>query len=89
MKAAVCRKFGFTTVDLGQDLVDAGGPDKRFRMSVVLGQVLVDGALQVAHSRKAAAPNPFLTELAKPPVDKIQPRRSCRGVVKMEAPMRR
>jgi hypothetical protein len=58
-------------------------------MSVVLGQVLVDGALQVAHSRKAAAPDPFLAELAKPPVDKIQPRRSGRGVVKMEAPMRR
>jgi len=61
-------------VDLGQNLLDAGGPDKRFRMSVVFCQVLVDGALQIAHTRKAAAPNPFLTELAEPPVDKIQPR---------------
>ena len=31
-------------------------------MSVVLGQVLVDGALQVAHTRKAAAPDPFLAK---------------------------
>ena len=53
----------------------------------MLGQVLVDGALQIAHTRKAAASNPLLAELVKPPVDKIQPRRSGRSVVQMEAPL--
>src|SRR5690348_9572871 len=47
----VCIQNSFTMIDLGQNLVDAGGPDKRFRMSVVLCQVLVDGALQIAHTR--------------------------------------
>ena len=69
----VCIQNSFTTVDLSQNLFGAGGPDKRLRMSVVLGQVLVDGALQIAHTRKAAASNPLLAELVKPPVDKIQP----------------
>ena len=31
-------------------------------MSVVLGHVLVDGALRVPHTRKAAAPDPFLAK---------------------------
>ena len=61
----------FTTADLGQDLVNAGGPDEGFRADIVLCKVFMDRALQVGYVRKAAATNPLLVELSKPAVGEI------------------
>ncbi len=72
-------------VDLGQNLLDTGGPDKRLGVGVVLRHVIVDGAYQIGHARKAPATNALLAEFAKPAIGEIQPRRPGRGVVEMEA----
>ena len=50
----VCPKNDFTFLDFVENRVDGGAPDKRPRVRVVMGQVVVDGRHQLLDATKDA-----------------------------------
>lgn len=46
--------------DLGQDVRSRGSPGEGLGISVVLGDVQIDGELQLGHAGEAVAPNPLV-----------------------------
>ena len=74
-------------MDLRQDLVDAGGPEKRLRLLVVLLQILFDGLDEFANAVKHTPAEALLTQFSEPTLDEIEPGGSGGRGMGMEAPM--
>jgi hypothetical protein len=74
------------TIHLGEDLVGRFGPLERLGIGVVLGDVAVDGGLQVDDRVKAAAPETAAGERGEEGLDRVQPR--ARGGGEVEHPAR-
>lgn len=59
--------------DLGEDVAGAGGPDERFGIDVVMGDIQIDGHLQFRHAGEAVAPDALVGDVAKEALDHVQP----------------
>ena len=70
-----------------QDRIDVFGPDKRLGIFVVQPNILLDGGHQVRHAAEDASTDTLACDLSKPSLRQVQPRRTCRRKVKMEAGM--
>ena len=84
MSLVVCPKNGFAFLDFVENRVDGGAPDKRPRVRVVMGQVVVDGGHQLLDATKDAAAKTLLRQLAEPALDEVEPggarRDDARGI---------
>ena len=72
------------TIHAGGDLAGGLGPDEGFGIIVVLGDVAVDGGLEVDDRMEAAAPEPATAKGREERLDGIQPR--ARGWGEVEGP---
>src|SRR5207247_7678160 len=70
-----------------QDGVGILGPDERFRLVVVMRQVLADRALEGRHTRRRAAADAHARDVEKPPFDEIEPGAAGRHEMKVHARM--
>ena len=70
-----------------QDRMDVFGPDKRLGIFVVQPNILLDGGHQVRHAAEDASTDTLACDLSEPSLHRVQPRRTCRRKVKMEAGM--
>ena len=61
--------------DLLQDVASSLGPDERLGVGVVVGDVLADGRYQVRHTGEHPPAQPLDGDIAKEPLDHIQPGR--------------
>ena len=60
--------------DLGEDVLEIGGPDEGFGVVVVCGDVVIDSLLQDLDVAEAAASNALGGDVAEPAFDHVQPR---------------
>lgn len=72
---------------LGEDDLCALGPHKGFGISVVAIEIVVDGVLELGNARERDAPDPLLRDLCEEALNQIEPRRTGRREVHMEAAM--
>ena len=61
-------------VDLEDDVVRGFCPDERFRVGIVVFDVVVDGAFELRHAGESAAADTLCGDLPEPALDKVQPR---------------
>lgn len=73
--------------DLGKDVVGRCGPNEGLGVAVVMRDVLGDGTLQVGHAGETVALDAVLGDVAKEPLDHVQPRGAGGGRVHDEARM--
>ena len=59
--------------DFAEDEIRIRSPDKGLAISIVMGQVLVNGLLQLTHAAEGAAANASCGDLRKESLDLIQP----------------
>jgi class 3 adenylate cyclase len=84
----LCRgggKRGFRSRDLGQDVGGTSSPDERLRIDVVMGDIQIDGQLQLGHAGEAVAPDALIGDVAEEALDHVQPRCARRSEVHDEA----
>ena len=81
----VCPKNDFTLIDLVKNRVDGRAPDKRLRVGIVMGQVIVDGRHQLLHTTENTPPETLLRQLAEPALDEVEPGGARRREVQFEA----
>ena len=81
--------IGLDECDLGEDFAGGRGPGERFGGGVPVGDVVADLFHQDGDRGEGAASDGLAGDDPEPGLDLVDPRRSGRGVVKMEAPMRR
>src|SRR5215217_9341931 len=72
------------TIQLGGDLAGGFGPDEGRGSVVVLGDVAVDGILQLDDRAEDAAPEPAPGQRGEEGLDRVQPR--ARGGREVEGP---
>ena len=75
------------TLDSGDDFVGVGGPDEGFWLPVVLGEVAIDGGLEVDEGAEDTAFEATLRQFGEEAFDGIEPRARGRGEVESEALM--
>jgi hypothetical protein len=68
-------------------LVNSFRPNKRFGVLFVVLDIILNGFNEITDALETATSNPFTSNLSKPSLHQIQPRRTCRCEVKMEARM--
>ena len=68
-----CLKCLFAAVELLDDRIHRGGPDKRLGVGVLSEEKLLNGHFQVFDADKDSAPDSFAGQLSKPALDQIQP----------------
>src|SRR5207247_8837733 len=73
------------SIDLFNDLLGGGGPDKRFRLFVVLHKIIFDGSNEFFDASEVAASQALLSEFAKPALDQVKPGRTGGCVMNMKA----
>ena len=73
-------------IQLGEDLVGGLGPDEGLGVVVVLGDVAVDGGLQVDDRVEAAAPEAAAGQRREEGLDGVEP--GARGRREVERPAR-
>jgi len=61
-------------LDFGQDRVCILVPSENFGVIIMVAQEVFNGGNEIGHAFEHAASNPALRQLAKPPLDHIQPR---------------
>jgi hypothetical protein len=66
----------FISVDLADDA--AGDPVERLRVAIVVADIAVDGADEIAHAAERTAADAFARNFGEPAFDLIQPR-AARG----------
>src|SRR6185437_13286865 len=59
--------------DFAEDEIRIGSPDKGLAISIVMGQVLVNGLLQLTHAAEGAAANPFIGDLGEKAFHLVKP----------------
>ena len=62
----------FISVDLADDA--AGDPVERLRVAIVVADIAVDGADEIAHAAERTAADAFARNFGEPASDLIQPR---------------
>jgi hypothetical protein len=68
-------------MELFEDRVGGGSPDKGPFAEVVVGDVLVDLVHQFAHALERTAPDGLLRDQCEPALDLVEPARVGRGVM--------
>ena len=71
----VCPENDFTLPDLVQDGVDSNAPHERFRLRVVVPEIVLDGRDQFLDDAEDATPKVLLRQLAEPAFDQVEPRK--------------
>ena len=79
------RQRLFPTLNLIEDVDGPCGPDERFWVLVVVGEVTVDRDLEVKHASEDAAPDALAGDLSEEALDEVQPRAGGRCKVQMKA----
>src|SRR5262249_32316749 len=59
--------------DLGHDCIHGCGPDERLRLSVPVGQEIIDCCGEFLNAEERAAANAFVGQLCEPALNQIQP----------------
>ena len=78
-------KGGAAALDLFENIGGGSGPDEGLGPLVVLRDVVFDGGDEFVHAAKDAATNPLVGEVAKEPLDHVQPGRRSGREVDMKA----
>ena len=71
--------------DGGDDFIGIGGPDERLGLAIVLGDVAVDGSLQVDDGMKDSALEATLRQLGEEALDGVEPGGRSRRVMEHKA----
>ena len=77
------------SLDLSQDDVGVSSPYEGLWVLIILVQVFLDRLFQAAHALERPTPNPFLGDLAEPPLHLVHPRPTSRGEVEVISRMPR
>ena len=73
-----------STADLGEDVGGSGGPDEGLGVPVVLGEVAMDGDLQVGNALEDTAADALAGDLGEEALDEIEPGRRGWSEVQVE-----
>ena len=78
-----------STADLGEDVGGSGGPDEGLGVPVVLGEVAMDGDLQVGNALEDSAADALAGDLGEEALDEIEPGRRGWSEVQVEPGVQR
>ena len=82
-----CLRNSFTTIDLVNDLLSSGGPDKGLRLFVGLRKILFDSGNEFFKASEVAPSQALLGEFGKPTLHQVKPGRTGWSVMNMKALM--
>ena len=74
----------FSSHDFFDDCIRVSGPDEGLGVVIGIGEVAVNGGLEINDTLEHASLEPLLGQFGEKTFDGIEPGRRCRGEVEME-----
>lgn len=76
---------GASPLNFVENVLGCGGPNEGFGMFVMIGEIPVDGDLQIGDAPEYPSTNPLMSDLREKAFHKVQPGAGCRSKMKVEA----